>query len=188
NREQAGGFAIDQVEVLIERNQLAQLFHLQQFAFDHLLRQIDERVENAEIAFAHRDFESLHVQPIAGQHALRVAPLRVGRGTAAAGLRLVNDVVVNQSRGVDDLNYCPQPDCAASLVAEKPGSEQEQGRAKALAATRPEVFADLGDGLDAGHRVASELPLNGDQVFAQQLEDLFSVNGCWRAQRMNFLP
>ena len=94
--------------MLVERDQLAQLFHLQQFALDHLLREFDQRVENAEVALLHRDLEGLHVEPVAGQHALRIAPLRIGRGTAAARLGLVDDVVVNQGRGVNDLDDRPK--------------------------------------------------------------------------------
>ena len=55
--------------MLLQRNQLAELLHLKQFAFDHLLREFDQHVENAEIALLHRDFERLHVEPVAGQHA-----------------------------------------------------------------------------------------------------------------------
>ena len=105
---------IDQVEVLIERDELAELFDLQQFAFDHLLGQFDQRVEDAEVALLHRDLEGLHVEPVAGEHALGVAPLRVGRRTAAARLGFVDDVVVNERGGVDDLDHGAQPDGAAS--------------------------------------------------------------------------
>jgi len=34
-----------------------------------LLRQFYQHVQDAEIAFLHRDLERLHVEPIAGQHA-----------------------------------------------------------------------------------------------------------------------
>ena len=98
-----------------ERNQLAQFLHLQQFAFDHLLGQIDQRIQDAEVALLHRDFEGLHVKPVAGQHAFGIAPLRVGRGTAAPGLGFVDDVVVDQRRGVDDFHHRAQFDRAASL-------------------------------------------------------------------------
>ena len=69
HREQARRFAIDQIEMLLQRNQLAEFFHLEQFAFDHLLGQVDEDVDDAEIAFLHRDLERLHIEPVAGQHA-----------------------------------------------------------------------------------------------------------------------
>ncbi len=68
--KQTGGFPENEIEMLVERNQLAQLLHLQQFTLDHLLGEVDERVENAEVAFLHRNLESLHVQPVASKHAL----------------------------------------------------------------------------------------------------------------------
>jgi hypothetical protein len=115
HREQARRLAIDQIEMLLQRDQLAEALHLQQFAFDHLLRQFDEHVEDAEIALLHRDLEGLHVEPVAGQHAHRVAPLRVGGGTAAADLGFVDDVVVDQRRGVNDLDDGAQLDRALPL-------------------------------------------------------------------------
>ena len=177
DRKQAGGLAEDQIEVLVERNELAQLFHLQQFAFDHLLGQFDQSVENAEVALLHRDLEGLHVEPVAGQHALGVAPLRVGRGAAAPGLGLVDDVVVHQRRGVNDLDHRAQADGAAPLVVEQFRRKQQQRGTDALAAATAQIFANLGDGFDARDRVPPELALNGGQVFAQKLEEFFSVDG-----------
>ena len=177
NREQASGLAEDQIEVLVQRDQLAQLFHLQQFALDHLLREFDQRVENAEIALLHRDLERLHVEPVAGQHALGISPLRVGRGTAAPRLGLVDDVVVNQRRGVNDLDHRAQPNRALPLVVEQLRGKQQQGRADALAAACAQIFADLGDGLDVRDRVAAELALHRDEVVPQQIEYFFPVDG-----------
>ena len=126
--------------MLFERDQLSELFHLQQFAFDHLLRQFDQRVENAEIALLHRDLERLHVEPVARQHALRVAPLRIRGGPAAARLGLVNDVVVHQRRGVNDLDHRAKPHRAAALVVEQFRRKQKQRRTNPLAAA---VRADI---------------------------------------------
>ena len=93
---------------------LPELFHLQQFALDHLLGEFDQRVENAEVALLHRDLEGLHVEPVAGQHALGISPVRVGRRAPAPGLGLVDDVVVHQRGGVNDLDHRAQPDGAPS--------------------------------------------------------------------------
>jgi hypothetical protein len=43
---------------------------LQQFAFHHLLRQVNQNVQHAEVALLHGDLEGLHVEPVAGEHAL----------------------------------------------------------------------------------------------------------------------
>ena len=97
---------------------LPELLHLQQFALDHLLGEFDQRVEDAEVAFLHRDLEGLHVEPVAGQHALGISPLGVGRRTAAAGLGLVDDVVVNQRGRVDDLDHGAESNGTASPVVQ----------------------------------------------------------------------
>jgi hypothetical protein len=43
---------------------------MQQFALNHLLRQFNQSVENAEVSLLHCHLEGLHVKPIARQHAL----------------------------------------------------------------------------------------------------------------------
>ena len=83
--EEAGGLAVDEVEVLFLVDEVAELLHLQQFAFDHLLGERDEQVEDAEVALFQRGREGLHVEPVAGEDALGVAPGGVGGGPAAAG-------------------------------------------------------------------------------------------------------
>ena len=137
----------------------------------------------AEIALLHGDLEGLHVEPVAGEHAFRVTPLRVGGGTAAANLRLVNDVVVNQRGGVDDLNHRRELDRARAFIAEELRGEQQQRGAYALAAAGAQVFADLGDGGDIRDGVLPELFLDGDNVVAEQVENLFPVNGAGCAQK-----
>ena len=102
-------------------------------------------VENAEIAFLNGDLEGLHVEPVAGEHALGVAPLRVGGRTAAPGLGLVNDVVVDEGCRVDDLDHRAQPNGALALIVEELGRKQEQGGADSLAPSGAQVFADFGD-------------------------------------------
>jgi len=38
-------------------------------AFNHLLGQVDQNVQHAEVALLHGDLEGLHVKPVAGEHA-----------------------------------------------------------------------------------------------------------------------
>ena len=84
-----------------------------------MLGQINQRIQNAEVAFLHGDFERLHVKPIAGQHALRIAPLGICGGASAANLSFVNNVVVHQGGSVDDLDHRSQTDSAATLIIEE---------------------------------------------------------------------
>ena len=61
---------------------------------------------------------------------------------AAAHLRVVDDVVVDQRRGVDELDDRRVQHRALALVAAEPRRHQQHGRADALAAARLDVFAD----------------------------------------------
>jgi len=61
-------------------------------------------------------------------------------------------------------------------VTELMRRKQQQRRADAFAAALAQVFGDLRDGANAGRRVAAQLLLYRDQVFAQKLED-FSSGG-----------
>ena len=79
----------------------ADAIELDQFAFDHHLGEADQQIENVEIAFAQRDLKRLHVEPVAGEHAGVIAPLHVGGRAAAAGLRHVDHVVMDERGGVD---------------------------------------------------------------------------------------
>ena len=111
--KEAGGFAIDEIEVAVAGDQRAELFDLQEFAFDHLLGEIGEQIEDVEVALLQRDLKGLHVEPVAGEDALGVAPDGVGRGTAAAGFGFVDDVVMNQGCGVNDFDDGAETDGSA---------------------------------------------------------------------------
>ncbi len=175
--KQAGGLAVDEVEVLVEGDEAAEFFHLQQLAFDHHLGEVDEGVEDAEIALLDGDLEGLHVEPVAGEDALGVAPLGVGGGAAAAGLGFVDDVVVDQGGGVDDFDHRAELDGAALAVAKQPGGEQEQDGTNALAAAGAQIFADIGDDADVGDSVAAELALDGGEIVAEEVENFTRVGG-----------
>jgi hypothetical protein len=78
---------------------------------------------------------------------------------------------------MNNLDHRRKPYCSSALVPEQFRGEQQQGRTNALAATCPQVFADLGNGSDVRDRVLAELLLDRDDVIAQEIENLFPVNG-----------
>src|SRR6202012_573371 len=98
--EETRRLAIDEVEVLFLVDEVTELLHLQQLALDHLLRERDEQVEDAEVALGERRLKGLHVEPVAGEDAFRVTPGGVRRRATAACVRLVNDVVMYERGGV----------------------------------------------------------------------------------------
>ena len=169
--EEAGGLAEDEVEVLFFVDEMAELLHLEEFAFDHLLGERDEQVEDAEVAFFESGAEGLHVEPVAGEDALGVAPGGVGGGAAAAGVGFVDDVVVDEGGGVEHLDDCAEADAGLAGAAEGFGGEQEEQWADALAAAGDEVAGDVGDDFDVGGGLAGELLLDGGEVVAEQVED-----------------
>ena len=91
-------------------------FELEEFAFDHFLGEIDQDIEDVEIAFLQGDVEGLHVEPVAGEDAAMIAPAGVGGGTAAASVGTVDDVVVNESGAVKEFDDGGEFDSAARIT------------------------------------------------------------------------
>src|SRR5581483_8043017 len=108
-------------------------------------------------------------------------PLRVGGRASPTSLGFVDDIVVNQRGGMDDFNYCTEADRAASFIVEQFRGEKEQGRSNSFASAGPKIFANFGNGTDVGDRVAPELVLECHEIVPQEIEDFFTVDGCWRA-------
>ena len=171
--EQARGLAIDEVEVLLFVDEVAELLHLEQLALNHLLGERDEEFENAEVALFQGVRERLHVEPVAGEDALGVAPGGVGGGAAAAEFGLVDDVVVDQGCGVEHLDDGAEADARVRGAAERLGREQQEQRANALAAAGHQVLRDVGDDFDVGGGLAGKLLLDRGEIVAQEVEDLF---------------
>src|SRR6184192_3201973 len=119
-----------------------QTLHLHQLAFHHLLRQSDEKIEDSEVLFLESDFKRLHVEPVASQDAFGISPFGIRRRAAAARERFIDDIVVYQRGGVDDLNDRSQPYCALTVVSAQFCREQKQRRANALSPTLAQIFTD----------------------------------------------
>src|SRR3982751_5269856 len=84
----------------------ADFVELDEFAFDHFLREVDEDIEDSEVALFQSHLEGQHVQPVAGENAAVIAPARICRGTAASRVRRVDHIVVNEGGAVKQLHYC----------------------------------------------------------------------------------
>src|SRR5208283_1362465 len=182
--KEAGRLAIDELEVLVHRDGFAEALDLQQLAFHHGLGELDEGVKNLKIALFDGDLEGLHVEPVAGEHAFRVAPLRVGGGAPTPCLRFVNDVVVDQRRGMNNFDYGAKFDRSLAGVVQQLAREQQQGWTQAFAATCAQVFANLRNRTHAGDGVTSELALDGGEVVVQQVEHFLGVMGHNRIQNL----
>ncbi len=174
--EEAGGFVIGKLQRVFFRDiDAADLLELQQFAFDHLLCEINENVEDVEITFLQGDLKGLHVEPVAGEDAAMIAPTGIGGGAAAAGVRGVDDIVVNQGGAVEEFDDSGKFNSALA-VAFASGSiamgKEKQCGAKALPSSTKQIACDFGDRLIGGGALAREFLLDLDEVFAHQFKNL----------------
>ena len=175
--EEAGGFVSGQFQGVVFGNvDAANFFELEEFAFDHFLREIDQDVEDVEISFLQGDVERLHVEPVAGEDAAVVAPTGVGGWAATSGIGTVDNVVVDERCAVEEFDDGGELDGAAG-VAFASGcvavGKKEQRGAEALPSPAEEIAGDFGDRLVGGGALAREFLLDLHEVFAHQLKNLF---------------
>ena len=176
--KQEGGLTADDVEVLffaeIDDAVLGQLVDL---AFDDAQGDVAEQPDDVEAVLGQRQRHRLEIQEVAEQHRDVVAPAGVHRLTAASQLRLVDDVVVHQRRGVDEFDdRCVQHGAIAG-VTRHPGRHQQHSRADALAAAVLDVAADRRDQRHLRLDVTRELALDLAEIATNGLEQLREGRG-----------
>ena len=143
---------------------------LQQFAFDHVLREVDQDIEHREIPLAQRHLKRLHVQPVAREHAHVVAPARVRARAAAARFRAVDHVVVDQRRAVDHLDHRAEVDRAFAAIARRARAQQQQRRPQPLSAALAQVARNLRHRLDRAAALPGDLLFDQREVVSHQIE------------------
>ena len=62
-----------------------------------------------------------------------VAPARIGRRTAAPEGRLIHHIVVDEGRGVQELDHAAHADGAGAVIARHPARHEEEDGAETLA-------------------------------------------------------
>ncbi|MCY1292700.1 hypothetical protein D9M70_419360 [compost metagenome] len=109
-------------------------------------------------------FERARIEEVADQHARRVAPQRVGGGTATAHAGHVDHVVVEQGGGVQELDGRGEQAQIVAFAAQGLAAEQHQQGAQALAAGGDDVVADLFHQGDAGSELLSDNAVDSGKV------------------------
>ena len=84
-------------------------------------------------------------QEIADQDRRLVAPDRVGGIAAAAQIARIDDIVMQQGRGVDELDRGGEGDVALAAIAAQPRAGQGQHRPQPLAAAGDDMAGELRD-------------------------------------------
>ena len=147
--EEAGGFAIGEFGGFgfVQIN-LTETGELQEFAFDHVLREVNQNIENGEITFAQGHFERLHVEPVAGKDAHVISPASIGAGAAAAGIGAVNHVIVDQRGAVDHFDHGAETNGAFAAISGRASGQEQQRGTQAFAAAFAKIAGNFADGLD----------------------------------------
>jgi len=99
----------------------------------------------------------------------------MGREPPAPGFGLIDDVVVDERRRVNEFDHGGVEDRAVAAIAAQPRGHEQDGRPHAFAAAHLDIAAHLGNELDTGLEVASEFPLDARQLIAHRLEDLIQI-------------
>src|SRR5207248_5740598 len=101
-----------------------------------------------------------------------VTPPRMDRQAAAPEIRIVDDVVVDQRRGVNELHHRRVQGAAVAAVARQARRHEQDGRPDALAAARADVLTDLRDEIDVRLEMPLEFAIDLVEVGAYRFEDL----------------
>ena len=176
--EQIRRLAADDVEVLVLGDlDVAVLGQLVELAFDHPQRDVTQQPHDLERVLRQRHRHRLDVEEVAEQHRDVVAPLRVHGQPAAALLGIVDDVVVDQRRGVDELDDGRVEDGAVagdSRTGAPPSAAPPGGRACRRSL---DVLADLGDERRPATGGAGRTRARPSEVVAHRLEQSESRSG-----------
>ena len=136
---------------------VALLRELIELAFDHPQRDVAKLPDDVEAVGRQGEAHRLDVEVVAQQHRDVAAPSRVHGRLSPAPLRVVDDVVVHQRGGVDELHDRRVEHGQLARVAREAGRHQQHGGPDALAAAVLDVAPDLRDEVDLRLDVAVEL-------------------------------
>src|SRR5260221_9300018 len=102
----------------------------------------------------------------------------IGGGEAAAQIARIDDIVMQQSRGMDELDGGRQGDVTlAGAVTAEAGRRQGQHRAKPLAAGGDDVAGELRDERDGALHALEDEGIDAGKVGAQQLAEPVEAGG-----------
>ena len=120
------------------------------------------------------------VERVSDQHRHLVAEQGVRGAASAPELRPVDDVVVEQGRGVDELDDHRELDVPVARVAERTRGEQHQQRTQSLAAASDDVLGDLVHEVDVGRESGPNGAIDGCEVVDDESTDGCEVAKCRR--------
>ena len=157
-----------QVAFLIQIG-IAAVHQLQHFAFSNHIGRIGEHPQHGHVLHAHHQLERSRVNKIAHQNRGCVAEERVRGRLAPTQTGLVDYVVMQQRRGMDELDHRSKDVMLPPLVAASSSGEHHQGGPQPLPAAADDVLRDLPDERHLGIQAVAYHPVDGVQVGGDEL-------------------
>ncbi len=128
----------------------------------------DRISRTAQRAVLHHQLEGPAEQEIADQDRRLVAPQRVRGVAAAPQVAGIDDIVMQQGRGVDEFDRGGERDMAVAAIAAQPGAAQGQHRPQPLAAAGDDMTGELRDQPDRAVHAIDDQPVDLFEVALQQ--------------------
>src|SRR4029079_1812827 len=183
--KQRRGLAFDDFQVIIQRYcPVAIEVALENFSLSQERAGVGGPLHNGFIELA-GEFKSFDKQEISSDQSGLQAEFFVGGLLAPARLRAINNIVVQQSRRVDQLDGCGDVDNILSvLTAEGRVSQQRDHRTHSLPAAQYEVRRNVGEVLLSRSNRAREIFFDPFKSLADASEGIFAA----MQQRYSSLP
>jgi hypothetical protein len=102
-----------------------------------------------------------------------IAPPRICGGTAAACVRAVDDVIVDQCGAVQKLDHRGKSDGAAILAARIAGGQQKQRWAQPFSSSAQQVRGNFRNRRKSSFALSRKFLFDQDQVLPDQIKNLF---------------
>ena len=154
--------------VRLGRDPAALAVELEDLRLGHGDGRAGEGFHDPAIVVPDEELEGLGVEMVADEDRRVVSPARVGRRPSAPQRRLIDDVVVDERRRVEQLDHGRQPHRPLAPRAREPRRQEEQDRAQTLAAGAGNVAAHLLDEADRRIELATDLCFDRFEVGAHE--------------------
>ncbi len=154
--------------VHVEVTGIDKLLHL---ALGHLGGRVRQGPQDIEIPFANHNRKRFGEEEITDQDRRFVAPDRVGRLLAPAQNGTIDNIVMQQGRGMDKLDHAGQPDVLSPAITSQARRKQQQHRPHPLAAAAENIFADLANQGNIRSQVFFELLLDPGKIIIDKIQN-----------------
>ena len=169
--EQQRGFAKDHFQIagLIQRK-VADVRQLHNLALGDHVSRIGENLQDRHPFQRHHQLKRARVEKVAHQDAGWVAPARIGGNPSAPQVGAVDDVVVQQGGGVEELDDRGQFDVIGALIAApRLTSSTISGRRRLPALD--DVLTNLLHQRNLGGELLRDKPVHGGKIVSRQFVD-----------------